>query len=88
MTTIGIDIGSITTKIAVVRDGEVLDTQATFTGYNPEKTWRSLLAGSLARLGVTESSVDRIVATGYGRRTVSVAAISASSWVRKASPAR
>ena len=36
--TAGIDIGSITAKAAVLRNGELLGTQVIFTGYNAEIT--------------------------------------------------
>ena len=73
MLTIGLDIGSITTKIAVMNGNELLYTTVSFTGYNAEKAWRNLFKETLDRLQIKESSVDRIVATGYGRSCVSVA---------------
>lgn len=73
MLTVGLDIGSITTKVAVMKEGKVQGTDVSFTGYNPEKAWRDILKRMLSRLGLTESSVDRIVSTGYGRNNVSIA---------------
>ena len=37
MITCGIDVGSITTKAAVVKDGEVIADKVIFTGYNARK---------------------------------------------------
>ena len=34
MITVGIDVGSITTKAAVVKDGEVIADKVVLTGYN------------------------------------------------------
>jgi activator of 2-hydroxyglutaryl-CoA dehydratase len=34
MLTVGIDVGSITTKAAVANDGEVIADRVVFTGYN------------------------------------------------------
>ena len=73
MLTIGIDIGSITTKVAVMENGKILGTDVAFTGYNPEKAWTEILERMLAKLGLKESSVDRIVSTGYGRNNVGIA---------------
>jgi (R)-2-hydroxyacyl-CoA dehydratese activating ATPase len=73
MLSVGLDIGSITTKVAVMKDGKILGTDISFTGYNPEKAWRDILDQMLARLGLKETSVDRIVSTGYGRNNVSIA---------------
>jgi (R)-2-hydroxyacyl-CoA dehydratese activating ATPase len=71
--TIGLDIGSITTKIAVMNSEGVVYTNVSFTGYNAEKAWRKMLKETLERMQLKESSVDRIVATGYGRSCVSIA---------------
>jgi predicted CoA-substrate-specific enzyme activase len=73
MLTIGLDIGSITTKIAVMDSKGLIDTKVSFTGYNAEMAWRNILKETLARLKLKESSVDRIIATGYGRSSVSIA---------------
>jgi predicted CoA-substrate-specific enzyme activase len=73
MLTVGLDIGSITTKVAVMESGRILYTDISFTGYNPEKAWRDILERTLSGLGLKESSVDRIVSTGYGRNNVSIA---------------
>jgi predicted CoA-substrate-specific enzyme activase len=68
-----LDIGSITTKIAVMDSKGLIDTKVSFTGYNAEKAWRNILKETLDRLQLKESSVDRIIATGYGRSSVSIA---------------
>jgi predicted CoA-substrate-specific enzyme activase len=73
MLTIGLDIGSITTKIAVMNSKALIDAKVSFTGYNVEKAWRNILKETLDRLQLKESAVDRIVATGYGRSGVSIA---------------
>ena len=73
MLTIGLDIGSITTKIAVMNSRGLMYTNVSFTGYNAEKAWRNILKEALVRLQLKESSVDRIIATGYGRSCVSIA---------------
>ncbi|HCX02642.1 MAG: acyl-CoA dehydratase activase [Smithellaceae bacterium] len=73
MKTAGIDIGSITAKAALVEEGKILGTKIMFTGYNAEaagvKVYQELLAAS----GLKESSVDKIVSTGYGRNSVKFA---------------
>ena len=73
MLTIGLDIGSITTKIAVMNSKGLMYTHVSFTGYNAEMAWRNILKETLERMQLRESSVDRIVATGYGRNSVSIA---------------
>ncbi len=70
MITAGVDIGSITTKAAVLADGKLLGTKLGFTGYNSELAGRSMLEGLLKDLGMELSRIDRIVSTGYGRNSV------------------
>jgi len=71
--TAGIDIGSITAKAAVLRDGELLGTKTVFTGYNAEAAGRRVFDELLAELSLVPADIVRIVATGYGRRSLSMA---------------
>jgi predicted CoA-substrate-specific enzyme activase len=73
MITAGIDIGSITTKVALLAHGELLGADCTFTGYNAEKAWRKIYTSLTQELGIKENDVECIVSTGYGRNTVSCA---------------
>jgi predicted CoA-substrate-specific enzyme activase len=73
MLTAGIDIGSITTKVAVLDGRNILGTDLGFTGYNPDKSWREVYTRTLERLGLQESAISRIVSTGYGRQKVGIA---------------
>ena len=57
MITLGIDIGSITTKAAVMKDGTLLGSRVGFTGYNIEKAWRHVTDELLGELGL-EFSVN------------------------------
>ena len=70
MITLGIDIGSITTKAAVLKDGSLLGTRVDFTGYNVGNAWQHVTGELLAELKMDISSVERIVSTGYGRSSV------------------
>jgi predicted CoA-substrate-specific enzyme activase len=73
MLSVGLDIGSITTKIAVMENSKLLFTNLSFTGYNAEKAWKDILEETLDRLQMKAGSVDRIVSTGYGRNNVDIA---------------
>ncbi|HFQ80562.1 MAG TPA: 3-hydroxyacyl-ACP dehydratase, partial [Desulfobacterales bacterium] len=55
---VGIDLGSRTIKLAVIRDGEIVDEQLTESGFDPYTQAR----GMLEKYGA-----KKIVATGYGR---------------------
>lgn len=73
MLTIGIDVGSITTKAALLEDGRFVRGRITFTGYNAEGAGRRIYEELLLESGLEESAVTGIVATGYGRKSVSFA---------------
>lgn len=73
MITAGIDIGSITAKAAIIADGEVLGTTVGFTGYNAELAGRTIFTSILDQLGLEETDIDKIIATGYGRTMVKFA---------------
>jgi predicted CoA-substrate-specific enzyme activase len=70
MYTIGIDIGSVTAKGALMSDGALVSSQVCFTGYNTAATARSIYEGLLEKEGLKETSIEGIVATGYGRNSV------------------
>ena len=66
-TYVGIDLGSTTVK-AVALNGRVLASAIKPTGANPRKTGEAVLEQVLQTSG---GSVDKIIATGYGRVTFS-----------------
>jgi len=73
MITAGIDIGSITAKAAVLKDGSIIGTKVGFTGYNAELAGETIFNELLLELGLERNSIDRIISTGYGRNTVKFA---------------
>lgn len=73
MITAGIDIGSISTKAAIMRDGVLLGTRVISTGYHAELSGNKVFDDILSELGITRESIDRTVATGYGRKSMAAA---------------
>ena len=73
MITVGIDVGSITTKAAVVQDGQLLTDMVILTGYNAQDAGEKVFENIVAELQIEAAAVDRIVSTGYGRKSVSIA---------------
>ncbi len=73
MITLGIDIGSITVKCALLKDNEILATEIDFTGYNVKKAWKVLLDRILEKANLALEQIDSIVSTGYGRESVDIA---------------
>jgi predicted CoA-substrate-specific enzyme activase len=73
MISVGIDVGSISAKAAVLDDGRLLGSRVILTGYNAGKAGQAVFRELLAELGVAADRVDRIVATGYGRNSLDFA---------------
>lgn len=73
MITVGIDVGSISAKAALIEDGRLVGSAVTLTGYNARSAGRAVLAALLDQTGITVDAVDRMVATGYGRSSVDLA---------------
>ena len=73
MVTVGMDIGSITTKAAVMIDGRLLGTKVIFTGYSAEKSGNKAFEEILDDLKMQRSAISRIVSTGYGRNSIKFA---------------
>lgn len=73
MLTIGIDVGSITTKAAVVVDGELKLSKIESTGYDAKKSANTVFKKVLEELKLRRDDIQGIVSTGYGRNSVSFA---------------
>ncbi len=73
MLTIGIDVGSITTKAAVVVDGELKLSKIESTGYDAKKSANTVFKQVLEELKLRRDDIQGIVSTGYGRNSVSFA---------------
>ncbi len=73
MMTVGIDIGSVTAKAAVVQDGEILALKMIRTGYNAKNAGDQLFEGIISGLGLNPSDIQAVVATGYGRKSITFA---------------
>ena len=73
MITLGIDVGSITTKAALLIDGRLTATKVIFTGYNAEAAGARIMDEILAEQKLTPQDIHAVVATGYGRKSVKAA---------------
>ena len=73
MITVGIDVGSITAKAVVVKDGEVIAHELILTGYNARKAGEKVFEKMMKDVGIKLSSIDKIISTGYGRNSVAIA---------------
>ena len=73
MISAGIDIGSITTKCAVVEEGVLLGVHLIPTGYQVAEAGERVCKELLGRLNIPWEKVERVISTGYGRNRVAFA---------------
>jgi predicted CoA-substrate-specific enzyme activase len=73
MITVGIDVGSITAKAVAVRDGVVIADKITFTGYNARHAGEQVFESITRDLGIQAADINKIISTGYGRNSVTIA---------------
>jgi predicted CoA-substrate-specific enzyme activase len=73
MYTAGIDIGSISTKAAIMEGDRMLASRVIFTGYNAETAGKKVFEMVLDDAKLASRDVGRIIATGYGRKSVAFA---------------
>jgi benzoyl-CoA reductase subunit D len=69
MVTAGIDMGSKTVKVVVVRDGEIIGKAMTLAGFESREAGEAAFAAALAEAGVAKEDVKAVVATGAGRKS-------------------
>ncbi|SHK22884.1 acyl-CoA dehydratase activase [Paramaledivibacter caminithermalis] len=71
MITVGIDIGSLSTKSAILNDKkEILAYDVVFTGGNNRQSAEITFNNVLKKAGLNKSEIDLVVTTGYGRENV------------------
>jgi len=70
MITAGVDIGSLTGKTVILKNGSILSWSLIPTGYDSAKTSKIATAKALEKAGLRLSQLDYIVSTGYGRVVV------------------
>ncbi len=73
MITVGIDVGSITAKVAILKDGKLIGESLMLTGYNAEKAGKKVFKEIMSEMKLDLGSPTRIIATGYGRNSVTFA---------------
>jgi predicted CoA-substrate-specific enzyme activase len=66
----GCDVGSLTAKAVLMRDGTVIGQGITRTGPVPEASANTAMQLALDQAGVRIDAVSRCVGTGYGRHRI------------------
>ncbi|NLW45385.1 MAG: 2-hydroxyglutaryl-CoA dehydratase [Syntrophomonadaceae bacterium] len=62
----GVDVGSVATKVAIIKD-DTFFFRAAPTGWSPRQAGAQVLQDLLSELGFEKEQLDFVVATGYGR---------------------
>ncbi len=70
MITLGIDVGSLTTKALVLEDSNILSSSLLLTGEDASDTTTGAVFQSLEQAGLSLSQIAHIVSTGVGRSYV------------------
>lgn len=73
MITVGVDIGSMTTKTVVMENGKMIASNIIRTGANSKSSATRSLNMALLNTGIHRDDMDCVVATGYGRANLELA---------------
>jgi len=70
----GVDIGSTTSKAVILDDSmNILSRAILFTSFNRDQSGQDVLEDSLEKAGLSLEDLTYVMATGYGRRALSLA---------------
>jgi len=73
MITAGVDIGAKTIKIVIMKDGQVIGQNLVMAGYDFQESLKTAWDEVLTKTGLTLNQIDRIVATGAGKKEAGMA---------------
>ncbi|MHA1341393.1 MAG: acyl-CoA dehydratase activase [Promethearchaeota archaeon] len=73
MKIIGIDIGSLSTKVALVEDGKLIDYLVDRSTYRFKEVGKELFNKLLEKYNLKREQIAKIISTGYGRHTIDIA---------------
>ncbi len=71
MITAGIDMGAKTTKVVILRDDQVVASSLVLTGFEQQEAADKAMADALSQANIAKSDIEKMVATGAGRKAVS-----------------
>jgi benzoyl-CoA reductase subunit D len=66
MITAGIDMGTQSIKVVILKDNETLSQEMTFSGFEPTKAAEQAFEEALRRVKLTRGDVEHVTATGAG----------------------
>ena len=66
----GCDVGSLSAKAIIMRDGEVIASQVIFSKPDPAESASEVMGLALAQAGIRQADISYCVGTGYGRSSI------------------
>lgn len=73
MITAGIDCGAKNTKAVILKDGEIMGKGSVLTGFDQESAVEKSFGDALMRAGASRDDIEKIGATGSGKKLISIA---------------
>lgn len=70
MITAGCDIGSLTAKAVILKDGKILASEVVLASAQPEKSASQVMSSALEKAGIKMEDIAYCVGTGYGRKHI------------------
>ncbi|ACL06573.1 CoA-substrate-specific enzyme activase [Desulfatibacillum aliphaticivorans] len=70
MITAGCDVGSLTSKAVVIRDGRIIGSAIIRSSSRPEISAQKVMDEALEKAKISQSDVEYCVGTGYGRDNI------------------
>lgn len=70
MITAGCDIGSLTAKAVILKDGKILASEVVLASAQPEKSATEVMARALEKAAIKIEDIAYCVGTGYGRKHI------------------
>ena len=64
MITAGIDMGTQSVKVVILKDNEILSQELAFSGFEPTKTAKQAFEEALKKARITRNDIEHITATG------------------------
>ena len=70
MYVLGCDIGSLSAKAVIMKDGEIIASQVIYSKPEPEESAKAIAGKALEQAGLEMKDIQYCVSTGYGRKAV------------------
>ncbi len=70
MITAGCDIGSLTAKAVIMKDGKIIATNVILASAHPEKSATDVMKRTVEKAGIKMEDISHCVGTGYGRKHI------------------